>query len=140
MYWILQKHPPQKLKLRNLFNITKERTLHKIIITHITFIFTKRSFFKQFKHMMHNLVLITLNWLFKTLGRYNRLLHYGGCRVPRSLSFFFLLRLTKSPPLHLFSLSRGSAPPLPSPSSFLFSSFSCFQVSTWICLFSFYFC
>jgi len=28
-------------------NITIERTLHKIIITHITFIFTKRSFFKQ---------------------------------------------------------------------------------------------
>ena len=34
-------------------NITIERTLHKIIITHITFIFTKRSYFKQFKHMMH---------------------------------------------------------------------------------------
>ena len=36
-------------------NITAERTLHKIIITHITFIFTKRSFFKQFKHMMHTI-------------------------------------------------------------------------------------
>ena len=52
-------------------NTTVEMTLHKIIITHITFIFTKRSFFKQFKHMMHNLVLITLNWLLKTLGRYS---------------------------------------------------------------------
>ena len=34
-------------------NKTIKRTLHKIIITHITFIFTERSFFKQFKHMMH---------------------------------------------------------------------------------------
>ena len=30
------------------------------------------------------------------------LLHYGGCKVPCSL-FFFFLHLTKSPPLHLFS-------------------------------------
>ena len=36
-------------------NITAEKTLHKIIITHITFIFIKRSFFKQFKHMMHTI-------------------------------------------------------------------------------------
>ena len=36
-------------------NITAERTLHKIIITYITFIFTKTSFFKQFKHMMHTI-------------------------------------------------------------------------------------
>jgi len=36
-------------------NTTAERTLHKIIITHITFIFTKRSFFKQFKNMMHTI-------------------------------------------------------------------------------------
>ena len=56
-------------------NITIKRTLHKIIITHITFIFTKRSFFKHFKHMMHNLILITLNWLFKNLSRHIR----GGC-------------------------------------------------------------
>ena len=48
---ILQKHPPQKL----YSEITKERTLHKNIITHITFIFTKRSFFKQMKHMMHKI-------------------------------------------------------------------------------------
>ena len=47
-------------------------TLHKIIITHIAFYNYKKILFKQFKHMMHNLVLITLNWLFKTLGRYNR--------------------------------------------------------------------
>ena len=36
-------------------NKTIERTLHKIIITHITFIFTKRSFFKQFKHMINTI-------------------------------------------------------------------------------------
>ena len=36
-------------------NITIKRTLHKLIITHITFIFTKRSFFKQFNHMMHTI-------------------------------------------------------------------------------------
>ena len=57
-------------KLHNLFNITIERTLHKIIITHITFYNYKKILFKQFKHMTHDLVLITLNWLFKTLGRY----------------------------------------------------------------------
>ena len=49
----MQKHPPQKLKLHNLFNITIERTLHKIIITHITFYNYKKILFKQFKHMMH---------------------------------------------------------------------------------------
>ena len=47
--------------------------MHKIIITHITFYIYKRSFFKQFKHMEHDLVLITLNWLFKNLGRYTSL-------------------------------------------------------------------
>jgi len=44
------------------------------------------------------------------------LLHYGGCRVPRSLFFFFLLCPIKSP-------LRGWAPPLPSSSSFLLPLF-----------------
>ena len=50
-------------------NITAERTLHKIIITHITFIFTKRSFFKEFKHMMHT---IDTQLLCRHLGCHNR--------------------------------------------------------------------
>ena len=58
-------------KCTSYSNITTERTLHQIIITHITFYNYKKIIFKQFKHMTHDLVLITLNWLFKNLGRYS---------------------------------------------------------------------
>ena len=40
-------------KCTSYSNITTERTLHKIIITHITFYNDKKILFKQFKHMMH---------------------------------------------------------------------------------------
>ena len=58
------------------------------------------------------------------------LLHYGGCRVPRSLFFFF------SPPDQISSTSFVFLVPWFGSStsfSFLVSS-SCFQVSNWICL------
>src|SRR6185312_7230094 len=36
-------------------NITIERTLHKIIITHITFYIYKKILFQAIKHMMHKI-------------------------------------------------------------------------------------
>ena len=71
-------------------NITVERTLHKIIITHITFIFTKRSFFKQFKHLMH---IIDTQLLCRHLGCHNcpcsKIRYWLHSSRPQDLTPFF---------------------------------------------------
>ena len=86
-------------------NITIERTLHKIIITHITFIFTKRSFFKQFKHKMHK---IDTQLLYRHLGCHNAAMlmkiRFTVLEGPRNTGRWPVLR--KPPKLHAREDSR----------------------------------